>query len=404
MRQTCREGDKMSNYQQQVQQRQVYMDHAATTPVDPQVLEAMLPYFTDYYGNPSSIHRTGRRANVALEGARRAIGAVIGARTSEVIFTGSGSESDNTAVRGIALARRAATGATRIVTTPIEHQAVLATVQDLCARYGFALALLPVDGEARIDLAACEETLGDGRDVALVSVMLANNEVGAIQPLAEVGRLCRARGVPLHTDAVQAGGKLPLDVGALQVDALSAGAHKFYGPKGVGFLYLRGGTPFWPQQTGGSHEGGRRAGTENVPLIVGMAKALEVAEGEREQEMARQRALRDRLIDCVLEEVEGAVLIGPREARLANHASFVVRGADAEGMLIALDMAGIAASSGSACSSGAQQPSHVLAAMGITAADAAGALRLSLGRSNNGEDVAYVIGKLGEIVRRLSQS
>ncbi len=241
-------------------QRQIYVDHAATTPVAPEVLDAMLPYFSEFYGNPSSIHRLGRRANVAIEHARRAIAGSIGARPGEIVFMGCGSESDNAALRGIALARRAATGAVRIVTTPIEHHAVLTTAEDLRDRYGFALTLAPVDAAGRIDLAACEQALGDGRDVALVSVMLANNEVGTIQPIAELGRLCRARGVPLHTDAVQAAGKLPLAVEQLQVDALSAAAHKFYGPKGAGFLYLRKGTPFWPQQTGGSHEGGRRGG------------------------------------------------------------------------------------------------------------------------------------------------
>ncbi len=383
------------------QQRQIYVDHAATTPVAAEVLDAMLPYFTEFYGNPSSIHRLGRRANVALEQARRSIAGLIGARPGEIVFTGCGSESDNAALRGIAHARRAATGATRIVTTPIEHHAVLTTAEDLRDRYGFALTLVPVDGAGHIDLAACEQVLGDGRDVALVSVMLANNEVGTIQPLAEVGRLCRARGVPLHTDAVQAAGKLPLQVEQLQVDALSAGAHKFYGPKGTGFLYLRKGTPFWPQQTGGSHEGGRRAGTENVPLIAGMAKAFEMVEATRDEEMARQCSLREQLIEGVMGKLTAVTLTGHRTERLANHASFVVRDADAESMLIALDMAGIAASSGSACSSGAQRTSHVLEAMGFSAADAAGALRFSLGHSNTEADVSYIVANLQTIVQRV---
>jgi cysteine desulfurase len=383
------------------QQRSIYVDHAATTPVTPQVLEAMLPYFTEFYGNPSSIHRTGRRANVALETARRTISALIGAKPREIIFTGGGSESDNGALRGIALARRAALGHSRIITTPVEHHAVLTTAHDLCDRYGFTLTLLPVDSEARVDPADAAAALGDGGDVAVMSVMLANNEVGTIQPVGEIGRLCRARGVPLHTDAVQALGKLPFAVEALQVDALSGGAHKFYGPKGVGFLYLRSGTPFWPQVTGGSHEGGRRAGTENVPLIVGMAKALELAEGQREQEMARQSALRERLIDGVVQGIVGVQLTGARQARLPNHASIIVAGADAEGMLIALDMAGIAASSGSACASGSQRPSHVLEAMGISPAAAAGALRFSVGQSTSTADVDYIVERLREIVARV---
>jgi cysteine desulfurase len=382
-------------------QKQIYLDHAATTPLVPEVLEAMLPYFSEYYGNPSSIHRMGRRANVALENARRAIGGLIGARAGEIIFTSGGSESDNAALRGIALARRAATGAGRIITTPIEHQAVLATAQDLCDHYDFTLTLLPVDSAGLVTEEELAEALGDGRDVAVVSVMFANNEVGTIQPIAELGAMCRACSVPFHTDAVQALGKLPMDVRALPVDAVSGAAHKFYGPKGVGFLYLRRGVPFQPQQTGGSHEGGRRAGTENVPLIVGMAKALELAEAERTEEMPRQQRLRDRLIGGVREEIDDVTLTGAQTPRLPNHASFVVRGADAEGMLIALDLAGIAASSGSACASGAQRPSHVLEAMGIGAADAAGALRFSLGRGSEGEDVDYVVRKLGEIVRRI---
>ena len=383
------------------QSRLIYADHAATTPLAPQVLEAMLPFFSEFYGNPSSIHRVGRRAGVALENARRALAGLLNAKAPEIIFTGGGSESDNAALRGIALARRAASGANRILTTPVEHQAVLATALDLADRYGFSVTLVPVDAEGRIDLAAFEEALGDGRDVALASVMLANNEVGTIQPVAELGRLCRAVGVPLHTDAVQAGGKLPLDVQSLQVEALSLGAHKFYGPKGVGLLYLRGGTPFWPQQTGGSHEGSRRAGTENVPLIVGMAKALELAEMRRDEAMARLCALRDRLIDGVLANIPDVRLTGPRADRLPNHASFLVAGADAEGMLIALDLAGIAASSGSACSSGSHRPSHVLEAMGVSAADAAGALRFSLGRSNTSDDVERIIVTMTEIVPRV---
>jgi cysteine desulfurase len=383
------------------QKRLIYADHAATTPLAPEALEAMLPYFTEHYGNASSVHRTGRRAGVALENARRSIAGILGAKPSEIVFTGCGSESDNAALRGIALARRAATGANRIVTTPVEHQAVLSTAEDLRDHFGFALDLAPVDHEARVDVEAFARTLGDGRDVALASVMLANNEVGTIQPIAELGALCRARGVPLHTDAVQALGKLPIDWRELPVDALSGGAHKFYGPKGVGFLVLRGGMPFWPQQTGGSHEGGRRAGTENVPLIVGMAKALELAEAQRAGEMERLCALREQLIEGVLATVEGAVLTGARRERLPNHASFVIKGADAEGMLIALDMVGIAASSGSACSSGAQRHSHVLAAMGIGGADAAGALRFSLGRSNDAADVAAIVAALEEIVARV---
>ena len=231
--------------------------------------------------------------------------------------------------------------------------------------------------------------------------MVANNEIGTLQPVAEIGALCRAAGVPFHTDAVQAMGRVPLDLASLPVDALSAGAHKFYGPKGVGFLYLRGGVPFLPTQTGGSHEGGRRAGTENIPLIVGMARALELVETERPQEMARLRSLRDRLIGGVLEGIDGARLTGSRTHRLDNHASFVIDGIEAEGILIALDLAGVAASSGSACTSAAQRPSHVLEAIGVPSAALAGGLRLSLGRSSTPEQVDHVLGLLPQIVGRV---
>jgi cysteine desulfurase len=381
--------------------RTIYMDHSATTPVRPEVLAAMQPYFAEYYGNPSSIHAVGRRAGVALAQARRTIAELLGARPSEIIFTGCGTESDNAALRGIALARRQATGAKRIITLPIEHKAVLYTAQDLAEHYGFELTLAPVDGEGLVSADWVAQAIGRGSDVAVVSIMAANNEVGTIQPIAEIGAHCRARGVPFHTDAVQAAGKLSLNVNELNVDALSTSAHKFYGPKGVGFLYLRSGTPFLPTMTGGSHEGGRRAGTENVPLIVGMAKALELVEAERPQENARLRVLRDQLIGGILESVDGARLTGSSTARLDSHASFVIQGVEAEGVLIALDLAGIAASSGSACTSGSQRPSHVLEALGVPAADAAGGLRLSLGHSNRPEDVTYLLEQLPRIVSQI---
>jgi cysteine desulfurase len=382
-------------------QRTVYMDHAATTPVRPEVMAAMEPYFSEFYGNPSSIHSIGRRAGVALTQARKTIAELIGAKPSEIIFTGCGTESDNAALRGLALARRNATGANRIVTLPVEHKAVLYTAFDLRDHFGFDLTLIPVDEEGRIRLEDVEAAIGDGQDVAVVSVMYANNEMGAVYPIGEIGAHCRRLGVPFHTDAVQAAGKLPLDVNALQVDALSTSAHKFYGPKGVGFLYLRGGVPFLPYVTGGSHEGGRRAGTENVPFIVGMAQALTLVDAEREQENARLQILRDRLIGGILENVDGAQLTGPRTDRLASHASFVIRGVEAEGVLIALDLAGIAASSGSACTSGSQRPSHVLEAMGVPATDAVGGLRLSLGHSNAPADVDYLLERLPHIVQQI---
>jgi len=390
--------------------KKIYMDHSATTPVRPEVVEAMLPYFTEAYGNPSSIHWTGRQAGAGLSKARREIATRIGASPNEIIFTGCGTESDNAALRGIALARHQATGAKRIITTPIEHHAILETAEDLHDLFGFEVTLVPVDhrGLVRIEdvIDAIEMNSADdvASDVAVVSVMYANNEIGVVQPLADIGALCQERKIPFHTDAVQAVGKLPLDVNTLGVDALSTSAHKFYGPKGVGFLYLRQGTPFRPLLTGGGHEGNRRAGTENVPYIVGMAKALALVEDERPTEMARLQVLRDQLIGTILEEIEGAQLTGPGtdgSLRLDNHASFVVRGLEAEGILIGLDLAGIAASSGSACTSGAQRPSHVLEAINIPAADAVGGLRLSLGHSNDFDDVAYVLAELARIVENL---
>jgi cysteine desulfurase len=381
--------------------RTIYMDHSATTPVRPEVLAAMLPYFSEFYGNASSIHGVGRRAGVALAQARRSIAGILGAKPAEIIFTSGGTEGDNAAVRGLALARREATGAARVVTTPVEHKAVLYTAQDLADHYGFELTLVPVDRAGLVAVDDVAAALGDGSDVAVVSVMYANNEVGTVQPVAEIGALCRRLGVPFHTDAVQAAGKLSLRVDELQVDALSISAHKFYGPKGSGFLYLRGGVPCLPFMTGGSHEGSRRAGTENVPGVVGMAQALELVEQERAEEGARLRVLRDQLIGGILESVDGAQLTGPQTRRLDNHASFVIRGVEAEGVLIALDLAGVAASSGSACTSGSHRPSHVLEAMGVSAADAVGGLRLSLGHSNTPEDVQFVLEKLPQIVAQI---
>lgn len=382
-------------------QQMIYLDHAATTPVAPEVLTAMLPYFAEFYGNPSSVHRVGRRASVALEQARRTIAEQMGAKPNEIIFTSGGTEGDNAALRGIALARRAATGANRLITTPIEHHAVLHTALDLRDHFGFELTLLPVDSAGRITPADLINALGDGRAVAVVSVMMANNEIGTIQPIAELGACCLAVGVPLHTDAVQVAGKLPLAVDELGVAALSVSSHKFYGPKGVGFLYLRNGTPYLPLLTGGSHEYDRRAGTENVPLIVGMAKAFTLAEAERITEGTRLRLLRDQLIGTILESVDDAYLTGAPTDRLDHLASFILPGAEAESLLIALDLAGIAASSGSACASGSQRPSHVLEAIGITPADARCAIRFSLGRSTTAEDIRYVGEKLPQLVTQV---
>jgi cysteine desulfurase len=281
---------------------------------------------------------------------------------------------------------------------------VLYTAEDLRDFFGFELTVLPVNGDGLVDESDLAAALGNGSDIAVVSVMYANNEIGSVQPLSELGALCRARNVPFHTDAVQGAGKLPLNVEELKVDALSASAHKFYGPKGVGFLYLRKGTPYHPFLTGGSHEGKRRAGTQNVPGIVGMAAALELCESEREGEMSRLRQLRDQIIGTLLETIPGLRLTGSSTLRLANHASFTIRDVEAEGILIALDLAGIAASSGSACTSARQKPSHVLEAIGIPAQELAGGLRLSLGLSNNADQIEQLLERLPAIVARHRQT
>lgn len=374
----------------------IYLDHSATTPLRDEALAAMQPYFAEFYGNPSSIHWAGRRGHAGLDGARRTVAGILGAKASEIVFTASGTESDNAALRGIALARRKQSGANRVVVSPTEHAAIQRTAEDLRDNYGFDLTLLSVDGDGQVSPDDVAALLSE--DVALVSVLYANNEVGTIQPIAEIGALCKAAGVPFHTDGVQAAGKLPLDVNALGVDALSLSAHKFYGPKGAGVFYLRQGTPYQPTVTGGSQEGGRRAATENVPSIVGLAAALELAESERESEMARLQILRDRLIGGILESVEGIRLTGSSAHRLPNHASFVLEGLEAEGVLIGLDMAGIAASSGSACSNASQRPSHVLEAMGVPPSDLYGGLRLTLGRSNTPEQMDFVVEQLARIV------
>lgn len=380
----------------------IYLDHSATTPLRDEAAAAMQPYFAEFFGNPSSIHRVGRRGHSGLDSARRTVAQVLGAKSSEIIFTGSGTESDNGALRGIALARRRQSGANRIVVSPVEHAAVQKTAEDLAENYGFALTLLPVDGAGLVQPQDVAAALGE--DVALVSVLYANNEVGSIAPLAAIGALCRERAIPFHTDAVQTPGKLPLDVNALCVDSLSLSGHKFYAPKGAGVLYLRHGTPFQPVITGGGQEGGRRAATENVPSIVGLATALALAEAERERETARLRLLRDRLIGGILESIDGVSLTGSPSERLPNHASFVIHGLEAEGILIGLDMAGIGASSGSACSNASQRPSHVLQALGIAPPDLAGGLRLTLGRSNTSEQIDFVVEQLTRIVANIRKA
>jgi cysteine desulfurase len=375
----------------------IYLDHAATTPVRPEVVEAMLPYFTDRYGNPSSIYGLGREARQAIDRARDTVANILGCRPAEVIFTSCGSESDNLAIKGVAFACR--DRGNHIITSQVEHHAVLHTCEWLERYFGFEVTYLPVDRYGVVDLAALEAALTER--TILVSVMLANNEVGTIQPIREIAELVRPRGIVFHTDAVQGGGALDLNVDALGVDLLSLSGHKFYAPKGVGVLYVRQGTPLLPQLQGGGQERNRRAGTENVPYIVGLATALQLATEELPSTTARLRALRDRLIKGVLERVPGAHLTGHPTARLPNSASFVFEGVEGEALLLGLDQVGICASTGSACTSGSLEASHVLKAMGLPVDLAQGSLRLTLGRDNTEDQIDRVLEVLPGIVERV---
>ncbi len=373
----------------------VYLDHAATTPTRAEVVARMQPYFSEFFGNPSSIYGLGRKSQDAIDTAHETAARALNCRPTEIVFTGGGSEADNLAIKGIAYAQRRR--GNHIITSAIEHHAVLHTCQRL-EQEGYTVTYLPVDEHGMVSPADVEAAITD--QTALVTIMYANNEVGTIQPIAEIGRICRAHRVPFHTDAVQAGGLLDIDVTQLQVDLLTLSAHKFYGPKGVGILYIRQGTRLQPQVLGGSQERNRRAGTENVPGIVGAAAALELARGEREAETARLLFLRDRLIAGML-TLPDVRLTGHPTQRMPNSASFTLAGVEGESLLLNLDLVDIAASSGSACTSGDIEPSHVLTAMGISAAQARGALRLTLGRTNTEEDIVYMLERIGEILPRL---
>ncbi len=382
--------------------RKVYLDHAATTPLDERVLEGMLPYFHQDFGNPSSIHGWGQRAEKAVERARATLAALLGASPEEILFTSCGTESDNLALRGVARAERMRRGARHLLTTPVEHPAVLRTAQQLAELEGSDLELLPVDEWGRVDPAVLEQCLRP--DTALVSIIFANNEIGTIHPIADLARICRARGVVLHTDAVQAAGQLEINVSDLGVDLLSIGAHKFYGPKGVGALYVRRGTPIVPVQTGGGQENGLRAGTVNVPLIVGMAEALRLTAERRPDDNAHLTRLRDRMIGSVLSRLPDARLTGHPTLRLPNHASFVFRDVDGNALLAALDQAGFACSSGSACKTGHPEPSDVLTALRIPRDWALGSLRVTVGRFTADEDVDTFLEALPGIVSGLRQA
>lgn len=373
----------------------IYLDHAATTPLDRRVLDAMMPYLTTEYGNASSIYTLGRHAMQAIDRSREQVAEAIHARPTEIAFVGCGSESDNLAIKGMAFASQKK--GKHIITSSIEHHAVLHTCQYL-ERFGFTVTYLPVDEYGRVDPRGLEQAITD--QTTLVSIMYANNEVGTIEPIEEIGQICRARKIPFHVDAVQAGGALPIDVVALHADLLSLSAHKFYGPKGVGILYVRQGMRILPQLQGGSQERGRRAGTENVAGIVGAATALRLAQEELPEVTPRITALRDRLIEGIL-TIPGSRLTGHPTHRLPNNASFCFEGVEGESILLNLDLLGVAASTGSACTSGSVDPSHVLVAMGQPPEWSHGSLRLTLGKENAEAEVETLISALPGIVEKL---
>jgi cysteine desulfurase len=380
----------------------IYLDHSATTPADPRVVEAMAPYWSDRFGNSESSHAFGQAAAGALEQARQTVADVLGCRPSEIVFTGSGTEADNLALRGVAWAARQSGRGSHIVTTSIEHHAVGHTVDQLRDLFGFEVTRVSVDEYGRVDPDDVAAAIRPA--TILVSVMMANNEVGAVQPMVRIGRMCRERGVVFHTDAVQAAGRLPLELDDLNVDLLALSAHKFYGPKGVGLLYVRRGTPFVPTVTGGDHERGRRPGTVNVAGAMGLATALRLVEERRVAETVRLRRLRDRLIEGVLKSIPDSRLTGHPVHRLAHHASFAFRDVEGESIVLSLDLEGVAASSGAACAEGEPEPSFVLAAMGLSPDWSIGSLRLTLGRNNDEADVARVLAVLPGIIERLRAS
>lgn len=373
----------------------VYVDHAATTPTDPRVLEAMRPYFTEQFGNPSSVHGFGQDAREAVDLARERVATLVGANASEIVFTSGATEADNFAVLGAAFAHDAR--GRHIITSAVEHHAVIESCQFLAAR-GFEVTYLPVDQYGRVDPREVAAALRE--DTILVSVMHANNEIGTLEPVAEIGRLVRARGILMHTDATQSVGLLPVHVDDLSVDLLSMSSHKRYGPKGVGALYIRKGAKIARIQQGGAQERNRRGGTENVPAIVGFGAAAQLAREVMAEEAARLRSWRDRVFDG-LKGIEGAHPNGHPTDRLPGNINVSFAGTDSESILLALDFRGIAASSGSACTSGSLEPSHVLSAIGLPPEIAAGTVRFSLGRTNTDADIDYLLQAVPEIISSL---
>lgn len=374
--------------------RRVYLDHNASTPVHPEVVEAMLPYFSERFGNPSSVHGFGREAREGLETAREQIAHFLHAGKEEIVFTSGGTESDNMAIKGVAMARRRG----HVITSKIEHHAVLRAVQSL-EPLGFEATYLDVDGDGLVDPDAVRRAIRS--DTILISVMHANSEVGTIQPIREIGSLARERGIPFHVDAVQTVGKIPLDLDALNVDLLSFSGHKIYGPKGVAGLYIRKGTKMVAIQHGGEHERRRRAGTENVAGIVGFGRAVEIRGRDMAEEAVRLTALRDRLWEGLRAGVPDVRLAGHPTRRLPGTCNICFRNVESESIVLGLDLKGVGVSAGSACTSGSVEPSYVLVAMGVPVEWAMGAVRHSLGRSTTAEDIDYVIEATVPLVGKL---
>ncbi len=378
----------------------IYLDHSATTPVDPRVLQAMIPYFTEIYGNASSAHYFGRSAENAIEEARETIAAVLKCKPKEIIFTSGGSESDNLAIRGAAWSARQQGKGTHLITTPIEHGAVGKTIDQLAALQGFERTVLPVDQYGFVSLEDFRKACKPG--TTLASIMYANNEIGTIQPISELAAIAHEHGALFHTDAVQAAGQLSLDVNELNVDLLSISGHKFYGPKGVGALYIRDGVDITPAQTGGSHERGLRAGTQNTPLIVGLAEALKLAYEELETRTAHYKKVRDQLIGGIIANIPNARLTGHGSKRLPAHASFVFENIQSGALIHLLDDEGIAASAASACKTGSPDPSSVLLALGYSRELAACTLRLTVGTQTKRQDVEFTVKTLVSVVKGLT--
>ena len=376
----------------------IYLDYAATTPVDLRVLNAMLPYFKENFGNPASIHQYGQRAEAAVENARETVAAALNCLRDEIVFTSCGSESDNLALRGTAAAMREKNGANTLLCSRVEHHAVSKTVEQLERHFGYKVKWLETDENGMISPQTVEKAIN--KETAIVSVMYANNEIGTINPIVEIASICRAQRIPFHTDAVQAAAYLKVDTGLLGVDLMSLGAHKFYGPKGIGVLYIRKNTPIIPLQTGGGQESGLRGGTLNVPYIIGLAEALSLAVREREQRVAHVLPLRDRIIGTTLEEIPESRLTGHPVSRLPNHCSFSFRNVDGNTLLTLLDSAGFACSSGSACKTGNPEPSEVMTSIGLSPEWGLGSLRVTLGASTTPGHVEAFLKILPGLVKK----